>query len=214
MGLPLVSCLMLTYSRLEMFKHAYDSYIDQTYRNKELIIVNSGTDGYKKEVSDYVGLSGSESVTHITCEPENLGKLRNMALDASSGEYLMTMDDDDSHHKKRIEKQMDYILREGKEGCLLGNFRLIYGDKRYVIKWAQGLEPTLLCKKIEGIRYDDELSITEDTDYIRKLKQNKVNVGVYRAPSDFYEYRYHGGNVTPGETFIKFNPQIAVDSDA
>lgn len=51
--------------------------------------------------------------------PRNRGEgyARNEAIKLSRGDYLCTMDADDIMHDERVEKQMDAMLRGGRNGC-------------------------------------------------------------------------------------------------
>ena len=49
---PLVSCIMPTYNRREFVPRAIRYFLRQDYANKELIIIDDGTDAIKDLVSD------------------------------------------------------------------------------------------------------------------------------------------------------------------
>ena len=104
MDLPRVSCIMITYNKFKPFKRAIRSFVNQTYKNKELIIVNSGDQKYIDKVKRF--LYGEEGICnkkkldihHIRVDKATLGELRNIAIEYSTGQYVMVFDDDDIHH--------------------------------------------------------------------------------------------------------------------
>lgn len=114
---PLVSILIPTYNRLELFKQALESAVNQTYRNVEIIVgddsTNENTKDFMRNYSDRY-----KDVKYIY----NGGPLGNYGLNndinifnLSKGEYFnFLMDDDLFSSKEKIEKMMNfYIQYEG-----------------------------------------------------------------------------------------------------
>jgi len=100
--------------RRPLAKAAMDAFLNQTYSNKYLLIVNDGEpirnvrDPRIVEVRPKPGLS--------------LGELRNIALEMIAGGWILQWDDDDIHHPKRMEYQMSF-RRPGKCQLLLSQLR-------------------------------------------------------------------------------------------
>ncbi|MDG2338604.1 MAG: glycosyltransferase [Gammaproteobacteria bacterium] len=95
MCLDLVSVIIRTKDRLEMLKNAIESVSKQTHSNIELIVVNDGGCSVESLISaiDYPSI---RQKTHISFE-SNKGRstAANAGLDASSGNFIMFLDDDD-----------------------------------------------------------------------------------------------------------------------
>ena len=86
---------MLTYNRYELFTKSLQYFLDQTYENKELIIVNSGNQEYFDKIQLLVkNYSNIKHIHHIKNENETVGHLRNLSLDNATGEYIAVFDDD------------------------------------------------------------------------------------------------------------------------
>ncbi|MFW6219632.1 MAG: glycosyltransferase family A protein [bacterium] len=194
MNKPLVSCLMLTHNKLEPFKLSLDCYNKQTYENKELIIVNSGSDEYFTSVSKI--LPKRKDIKHIKVKNGDLfvGDLRNISIDNASGDYLCTFDDDDIHAPNRIEFQMSYIFKyKNIHGTLLKNFNVNFLNTVYCCSFYQGLHPSLLVKR-NHLKYPS-LNRHEDTEYIDML-HNEFNILVIDNISNIYTYCYHNDNIS------------------
>jgi hypothetical protein len=95
-----VTAVMLTGKpeRRPLATIAIECFMRQTHADAELLIVNHS--GTPFEVSD-------ERVREIVVDrPRSLGDLRNLGLEHARGEHLITWDDDDWHHPRRIELQL------------------------------------------------------------------------------------------------------------
>lgn len=219
---PLVSCMMLTYNRYKPLTKAVDCFMNQTYENRELIILNTGTDGYVNKVQQFLMSSKIHEraqqmgirIKHYHTDKKSLGFLRNEAIDYSDGEYIMIFDDDDIHHNERIECQMDAILHGNIQGTVLRNFvavkkKGLFRDKRHNCTMLSGLDGTLLFKKDE-VWYSD-MDQGEDTTFIETLKAFGHNIVIIDTPYNMYEYNYYGKNTVNENHFkemIEGNPPL------
>lgn len=106
----LVSVVIPTYKREpEMLKRAIDSVALQTYQNLEVIVVDDSPSDFEKRplieklVSDYKKLS----ITYVQHDIGGKGcsAARNTGIEASHGEFLAFLDDDDEWLPEKIEKQ-------------------------------------------------------------------------------------------------------------
>lgn len=103
---PLVSIIIPTYYRDEHLHNAIKSAVNQTYNPKEIIVVDDSGEAYAQ------GIVSEYDVTYIAHE-ENLGAhvARNTGIQASSGDYIQLLDDDDELKRRKLELQMDYIRK-------------------------------------------------------------------------------------------------------
>lgn len=99
--------------RLEPLKRSYQCYLDQTYPNRELVIVNEGPEEYQWEISKLV--EGRPDVRKVFLNAKQreytLGGLRNVAIACSHGELWTQWDDDDFNCPERIAVQYSYMAR-------------------------------------------------------------------------------------------------------
>jgi len=92
--------------REQKFIRAVNSFINQTYENKELVIVS---DGCEKTNTLYDILYKENTQIKLIKQPKNNdskypGVLRQIGIDHSSGDRIMYLDSDDYYHPERISK--------------------------------------------------------------------------------------------------------------
>ncbi len=114
---PLISVVVATYLHDNMLLRALNSLKEQTYKNFEIIVVDDNDDKeYNSHVNDIITKFVQEnkdiSLKFIT-NHKNLGsaKTRNVGIDASSGEYITFLDDDDIYLPENLEKQIKNMLK-------------------------------------------------------------------------------------------------------
>lgn len=110
----LVSVVIPTYKReVEILSTAVNSVLNQTYKNVEIVIVDDSPDTYEKrpEVKAYVESLGLDNIVYIQNEKNLGGSLaRNRGIDASRGEYITFLDDDDEYKPEKIENQLRFMI--------------------------------------------------------------------------------------------------------
>lgn len=91
---PVVSVLISTYNRAQLLPRAIDSVLSQEFQDFELVIIDDASSDATPEVLDGYR---DDSRFKILRNENNLGlqKSLNVAIAASSGEYLARIDDDD-----------------------------------------------------------------------------------------------------------------------
>ena len=190
-----VSCIMLTYNRLDYFRKSLKSFIKQTYEDKELIIVNNGDKEYIKKIDDELKKYMSYNIRHIKAKKSTMGSLRNIGLSNCSGEYVMTYDDDDEHHPDRISYSVKEIVKNKVDGLLFKNIFVLSDEKYYLCKFSYyGIEPTLIHRRRYGVRYRP-IELGEDTEYIKDLRNNNTRIIVVDNPPILYKYVWHNNNI-------------------
>ncbi|MBE9586619.1 glycosyltransferase family 2 protein [Mucilaginibacter sp. JRF] len=120
---PLVSCIMPTYNRREFIPNAITYFLRQTYINKELIIIDDGSDSIADLLPD------SELINYVRLHTKtSLGKKLNMACTMAKGDIIANWDDDDWYAPHRLEYQVNELLNNGTQLCGINN--LLYYDTR------------------------------------------------------------------------------------
>jgi len=105
-SVPLVSCIMPTYNRRSFIRLALTSFREQSYPNRELIVVDDGSD----PIGDL--LSAQPGVRYVRLERRiSIGAKRNLACGAATGEIIAHWDDDDWYAPDRLDMQVAPILR-------------------------------------------------------------------------------------------------------
>lgn len=120
---PLVSCIMPTYNRREFVPHAIRYFLRQDYADKELIVIDDGTDIIRDLVPR------DEQIRYLRLkEKVTLGAKLNLACKRAQGESIAHWDDDDWNAARRLTYQVETLAREGTDLCGINN--LLYFDLR------------------------------------------------------------------------------------
>jgi hypothetical protein len=127
-GLPLVSCIMPTYNRRRFVPSAIRYFLRQDFPNKELVIVDDGTDA----VGDLVPSDSRVRYVQLS-RRATVGAKRNLACEQSAGSLIAHWDDDDWHGSNRLRCQVKALL--GAEADLCGLKTLLFYDTRNGQAW-------------------------------------------------------------------------------
>lgn len=108
---PLVSLIMPVYNTGQFLNEAISSIKNQTYQNWELIIVDDhSTDNSPSLLRK---ISGKDQRIKVFYNKENKGVsyCANLALTKAKGQYVARMDSDDISSIDRIEKQLEFLIK-------------------------------------------------------------------------------------------------------
>ncbi|MBR4287208.1 MAG: glycosyltransferase family 2 protein [Clostridia bacterium] len=115
--MPEVSVIVATYKRELELKRALESLKEQQFKNFETIIVDDNADlDFNDKVRVVVDTFKAENpqmaITLIT-NPKNMGsaETRNIGINASRGEYITFLDDDDIYLPPKIQKQLEFMKK-------------------------------------------------------------------------------------------------------
>ena len=97
-----ISCICPTYNRPELLKESIKMFINQTYKNKELIIID---DSFNKENV----CTTIENIKYYYVDKMSIGSKRNLAISYATGDVIAFWDDDDYYDPKRLEYQVSFI---------------------------------------------------------------------------------------------------------
>ena len=198
--LPLVSCIMPTYNRRAFIPHAIQYFLRQEYQNKELIIIDDGTD----KISDLV--PDSPSIRYFFLDSKiTLGAKLNLACQYALGTIICHWDDDDWYAERRLTYQVNSLQNGQTDLCGINN--LLYYDLEAKTAWQYTypknqrtwLLGSSLCYKKElwnRIRFA-EINIGMDGLFVWATSPNRIAV---LADSTFAVHLIHGKNVSPKKT--------------
>ena len=134
---PLVSIVIPVHNGEEYIKEAIDSCLNQTYENKEIIVVDDKSEDSTLDIlREY-----EERIRVIPVEKQNgLGNVINIGIRASNGEYVARMDADDVMYPTRLERQLEYM--QGHSACVAVGGQIdiidqdgnITGHRKYAIE--------------------------------------------------------------------------------
>ncbi len=206
--MPLVTVILTTHNRYKTFLKSYESIIEQTYKNLEIIIVDDFS-----TTEDYLNLSKDffdERTTYIR-HPFNQGlaKARNTGIKKSNGQFIGFCDDDDLWIHNKIELQLaSYYSSPAHVGVITSSTKVVVDNKSFIrrsfingwfyrkmigAKQPLGNGSTLLFtrKCIESIGYfDEKFKRGVDGEYLYrvslkyKVKSVDLPLVIYNFDSD------------------------------
>ena len=111
----MISAIIPTYNRFKYLINTINSIKNQTYKNIEIIVVNDGSD--EKEYYDYDW--SNIKIIHLKENSKKkfgypcVGYVINQGIDAMTGDYFTTCDDDDIWFPKKLELQLEALKKTG-----------------------------------------------------------------------------------------------------
>ena len=211
---PLVSVLIATYNRKAPLEKALKSILSQSYRNIEVCLVNDGGES----IDDVVEKLGDNRIKLLSYE-QNQGKpaALNQAFEASSGDYIAYLDDDDIWYPDHLEKLMaaarildkDFIYSNGME--ILLNSKTEKKEISRTLRYAQQVElkDLLEFNYITGINvlherslfvkaggFDPGLKVLIDFDMWRRMACHAPPQHVNYTTAEYYLHQEKGRHIT------------------
>ncbi len=145
----LISVIIPVYNRPSFLPTAVESVLNQTYKDFELIIVddNSTSDTY---FSVYPYLKDKRITYYWLNKNRGVSYSRNYGIKKSKGELIAFLDSDDYWLPEKLEKQIDYILKN--------NYSICQTEEIWIRK-GKFVNPRKKHKKIEGDIFEKSLEL-------------------------------------------------------
>lgn len=180
----LVSAVLCTCTGRENFaRQAIREFNNQTWKDKELIIVNQGEKFLTEE----------ENITEVLV-PSYLhnGAMRNIGDALARGGYIVRVDDDDLYHPDRFKIQMNAIQETGAPASSFQN--IINYVPVEDIAWVRALKcsPGLMMYRNEGRKYISDLRKSSDTYFMAEHYIGQITT--IDNPPEYYIRIWHGIN--------------------
>ena len=120
--MPLVSIIIPVYNSEELLRFSLKSAINQTYKNKEIIVINDGTENEKK-IKTILDLYKEFPINYISLK-KNMGVSNslNLGLKKSNGKYICWLSHDDILMENKIAEQMKLLNNLKREAIISSNF--------------------------------------------------------------------------------------------
>ena len=211
---PLVSILVPMYNVEPYLSRCLDSLVQQTYENKEIIIINDGSfDGSRNIAQKY---ADQYDYIHIyDYDNAGISVTRNRALYHAHGEYVIFVDSDDTLDTVALSVMVDWLLQNQCDIVTCG-YSQDYGffplhrkvSKKGVMTSLEALHSLVeetginnypwakLFKKelFENVEFPSHLRGFEDTFTIFKAFMNAKKVAT--LPNRYYHYIQRKGSLT------------------
>ena len=203
--------MITTDGRLSTLRSSYRCYLDQTYPNRELVIVTDGSDHFR---SDLVELSGGRSdVRFVFLDGKyTLGALRNIGVGLCFGDLFVQWDDDDFCSPERLTIQCSYLLKHRKAKlCFLSDQLHYYFPTRQLFwnDWKKhsggykkyGLIPGTIMAYTQDFTYHypasgEHAAAGEDSVMTTKIcNDDHSQVLLLSGMGYLHVYSFHGRNV-------------------
>jgi len=195
----MVSAIMITGKTPKherMARLAVQAFIDQSYENRELVVINDGE--YELKV-------GHPMVREVPVgKGRTLGELRNIGMLNAKGEWVIQWDDDDHHHPHRILYQMAH-RRLGCAVLLRKQIRVdVLNGEAICIEDKNGIAGTILHPH-EPLRKYPDIERAEDKEFLKLFGSDKVlldnNSDSWPGPALYVRF-YHGKNTWSRENIM------------
>lgn len=203
---PKVSCLLVTANRPHLIKRALRCYQHQTYDSLELVVLDNGSEPVEEVVRSFE-LPGEVQYLYQERDPDMwIGGLRNRALEAATGEFVVPQwDDDDWSHPERIERQVN-VLQKGYDACTLQGTLMHVDHPDYFYHpfigiLPDGVPPTVMHRRDADIRYPN-IRRTSDTDYVNDWREKRYHI-MPREDSYLYLRYSHDDNLWETDHFLR-----------
>lgn len=210
----LVSIVIPCYNDAQYIELCVTSALSQTYINKEVILVDDGSNVETKAVLQKLEPQITKLITQ-----ENLGQsvARNVGINASKGQYVLVLDSDDFFESTFVEKAIAVFLENQKTKIVTCFANLIFEkEKSYMYKPKGGTIVSFLCSnnalgsamfkkedwQITG-GYDETMRQGfEDWEFYIRLLQKGGVAQVIEEP--LYNYRKRNNTTTQRANAVKY----------
>jgi len=191
------------YNAEKYFAQAIDSVLNQTFTNFELILIDDGSSDGSLEIAQDYAKKDNRIKVYSDGKNKNLAARLNEISSLTQAEYLARMDADDIMHPKKIEKQLDTLLRNpdidvlGTNVYSIDDIGKVVGirinpNQDKLIKVKQFVHPTIIAKTEWFLKnpYNVKAERMEDVElWMRTCDKN--NFAILTEP--LFYYREFGG---------------------
>jgi glycosyltransferase involved in cell wall biosynthesis len=124
---PLVSIIIPVYNGADYLSDAIKSALNQTYENKEIIVVNDGSND--NDATENIALSYADQIKYIKKVNGGVSTALNLGIQTMKGEYFSWLSHDDMYTPNKIQSQIDFIkLHNLNEAICYSDFELLFVD--------------------------------------------------------------------------------------
>jgi len=122
---PILTVIMPAYNAKKYISFAIESVLNQTYEDFEFLIIDDrSTDGTSKIIRNY---AKQDKRIRIINNKKNMqiAYCLNKGLKSATGTFIARMDPDDISMKKRLEKQLKFLIRNPNVAIVGANIEII-----------------------------------------------------------------------------------------
>lgn len=220
MNLSLVSIIIPCYNDVKYIEQAVNSALNQTYNNKEVIVIDDGSNSETKAVLKKLE---SKITKLITQENKGQSTARNIGIKEAKGDFILILDSDDFFEPTFCEKAIPVFLENEDVKLVTCEANLLYKDGTSEIHKPKGGSisnfmysndalGTSLFKKEDWQNcggYDESMRKGfEDWEFFIRLLKNGGNCNV--IPEVLYNYRKRNDSTTSKANTIRYDLQYYI----
>lgn len=207
---PLITCVCVTKNRTELLKKAIKCYLNQSYPNKNLVILSQGSLISNQDIKSFVVSLQRNDITFVSApESLSLGAMRNASVELATGEIICQWDDDDLYHPDRLLTQYKTLTNDNRNiASVYSSFLKLfshtsklywcdwYGEPKFTHKFLCG--SVMFHKKAFHMyrqfypENGHQSKVEEDLHVLEKLNYKGGIAAVTAAHQ--YIYIFHGSN--------------------
>jgi glycosyltransferase involved in cell wall biosynthesis len=196
---PLISVVIPAYNGEAFLDQAIQSALEQTWPRTEVVVVDDGSTDRSAEIA------GSYPVELVRQENGGVAAARNRGVDASKGDLLSFLDQDDMLRPEKLERQLEALLAQPEAGMSSCQMRIFLEPGCPVPDW---IDPDLIDRELHSLhvgtilvwrrtfeqvgRFDDSYRWGNDTDWFMRTRE--AGVPIAKVSEALMLYRVHEGN--------------------
>ena len=120
----LVSIIIPVYNGANYMTEAIDSALNQTYKNKEIIVVNDGSKDNGE--TDKIAKSYGDKIRYYKKENGGVSTALNFGISKMKGDYFSWLSHDDLYKENKLEEQIKFIQDNNiEDGIIFSDYYLI-----------------------------------------------------------------------------------------
>lgn len=148
---PLVSIIIPVYNGSKYMREAIDSALNQTYKHKEVIVVDDGSSDDSWQIIKSYG----QRIRAFKKKNGGISTALNLGIKQAKGKYISWLSHDDVYAPNKLNKQVEAInnlpIKESEDTILFSNYKVI--DKNSKVIEAPAIELAHDIKKFSNHLY-------------------------------------------------------------
>lgn len=175
---PKISIVIPCYNDAKYIRQSVQSAFDQTYANKEIIVVDDGSDLITKNELFKIA---SKMDLLITQENKGVSEARNVGIEKADGEFIVTLDSDDYFEPEFCENAILEFMKDSKISIVT-----------CYTNWFKNIQDSEIYKPSGGKLEDILLSnVAMGSTMFRKNSWNKVGGYDIKMINGFEDWEFY-----------------------
>jgi glycosyltransferase involved in cell wall biosynthesis len=194
---------MTTYNREHFIAESICSVLQQTCHDLELIIVDDGSDDHTETIVDVIG--DPRIQYHKLPHTGRTGRLKNLAMRLSQGEYIAFNDSDDIWATDKLQKQVALLDRQPDAGFCVTNVTTFRGDV-ILAPYAYPVQPEPEYTNIFNRMRENHFIVYNQSMLLRAACLDKAGWFNEEMPSG--DYHFHMRMAWHFNAYIVYEPLV------